>query len=671
MNSREPVFVSSRATSESTAVDEAHLSAPAKKEGITARSVILGVFFAAFASLFLTYDEYVIRSSYLNLSHFPLIAFLCFLALVVLNAVLDRLGFVRPLSPFELLIILAMVMAGSVLPTWQLTGFWLAIISSPYYFATPENRWEPYFHNYISDWLAPSDQTGAMTWFFEGLPAGERIPWEVWVVPLFWWVCFIAAVTLVSACIVVALRRQWTHHEKLGYPLVSVGIEMATKSGAVGFRPEFMQGKLFWAGVAIPFGIVCWNILTYLVPGLPAIPLGGGNVVLYQGAPGINLNIHFFAMAFGFFANLEVLFSIWFFFLIFIVEASIFNRIGYSAGEGAYWSSYSAATGWQCWGAFWCMVFWVLWTARHHLKNIVRGAFGDASLAEDGDEMMSYRTVVFGFILGIVFILFWLHSAGMSYKMALVLTVSTLVIYIGVSRIVAETGLAYVRAPMTAQYSTLFVLGTETTSGATLTALTFTYSLVARGTGLFMPVLTQAGKVADVAARSRKGILVCTGLALFVSLLCSVWETLYLGYAHGAYNFNSWKINSAAPKVLNDVVVYMQSPFPTDWEKLQFFWIGAGVMAVMTFLRYRFSGWPIHPIGFAISSTYFSYRMTFSIFLAWAFKWIFIKIGDAALYRRSRPFFIGILVGWALGVALTIFVDAIWFPGSGHHIHAD
>ena len=207
--------------------------------------------------------------------------------------------------------------------------------------------------------------------------------------------------------------------------------------------------------------------------------------------------------------------------------------------------------------------------------------------------------------------------------------------------------------------------------GGSLTALAFTYSLVARGTGLFMPVLTQVGKVADVAARSRKGILVCTGLALFVSLLCSVWGTLYLGYAHGAYNFNSWQLNSAAPKVLNDVVVYMQSPFPTDWEKLQFFWIGAGVMAVMTFLRYRFPGWPIHPIGFAISSTYFSYRMTFSIFLAWAFKWIFIKIGDAALYRRSRPFFIGILVGWALGVALTILVDTIWFPGSGHHIHAD
>ena len=125
-----------------------------------------------------------------------------------------------------------------------------------------------------------------MTWFFEGLPKGERIPWEVWVIPLFWWVCFIAAVTLVSACIVVALRRQWIHHEKLGYPLVSVGIEMATKSGAAGFKPEFMRGKLFWIGVVIPFGIVCWNILTYLVPGPPGHSPGWGKRSSLPGCAG-------------------------------------------------------------------------------------------------------------------------------------------------------------------------------------------------------------------------------------------------------------------------------------------------------------------------------------------------------------------------------------------------
>ena len=255
--------------------------------------------------------------------------------------------------------------------------------------------------------------------------------------------------------------------------------------------------------------------------------------------------------------------------------------------------------------------------------------------------------------------------------MAFVFTIATFIIYIGVSRIVAETGLAYVRGPMTAQYTTLYVLGTEGISGASLTALAFTYTMVSRGTALFMPVLAQVGKVADVARESRKGILACTGLALLIAILISVGYTLHIGYTYGAYNFNSWMFSSAAPKVFNDVVRDMKSPFPTDWGKFRFFGIGAVLMAIMTFLRYRFPWWPVHPIGFTISSTYFSYRMSFSIFLAWAFKVMLMKIGGVTLYRRSRPFFIGILVGWALGVALTFLVDMIWFPGSGHSIHAD
>ena len=75
----------------------------------------------------------------------------------------------------------------------------------------------------------------------------------------------------------------------------------------------------------------------------------------------------------------------------------------------------------------------------------------------------------------------------------------------------------------------------------------------------------------------------------------------------------------------------------------------------------------MHPIGFALP------RMTwtvFSLFLAWACKAVILRIGGVQLYRRSRPFFIGLLAGYALGVALSSVVDWIWFPGQGHSIHS-
>ena len=59
-----------------------------------------------------------------------------------------------------------------------------------------------------------------------------------------------------------------------------------------------------------------------------------------------------------------------------------------------------------------------------------------------------------------------------------------------------------------------------------------------------------------------------------------------------------------------------------------------------------------------------------AIFIAWAIKALILRIGGVGLYRRSRPFFIGLLVGQAAAVALAFVVDAIWFPGRGHQVHA-
>jgi hypothetical protein len=60
----------------------------------------------------------------------------------------------------------------------------------------------------------------------------------------------------------------------------------------------------------------------------------------------------------------------------------------------------------------------------------------------------------------------------------------------------------------------------------------------------------------------------------------------------------------------------------------------------------------------------------FSLFLAWACKAIILRLGGVQLYRKSQPFFVGLLVGYALGVSLSSVVDMIWFNGQGHGIHS-
>ena len=60
----------------------------------------------------------------------------------------------------------------------------------------------------------------------------------------------------------------------------------------------------------------------------------------------------------------------------------------------------------------------------------------------------------------------------------------------------------------------------------------------------------------------------------------------------------------------------------------------------------------------------------FSIFVVWGLKTVIMRIGGVDIYRRLRPFFLGLLVGHALGVLMSFGVDQVWFPGQGQRSHS-
>ena len=117
-------------------------------------------------------------------------------------------------------------------------------------------------------------------------------------------------------------------------------------------------------------------------------------------------------------------------------------------------------------------------------------------------------------------------------------------------------------------------------------------------------------------------------------------------------------------------VAKMRNPFQTDWEKMGFLGLGAGTMALLTFVSYRFSWCPIHPVGLAVFGTDVVWHSALAVFLAWVAKLVVLRVGGASLYQRSRPFFLGLLVGYAAGVTLSFVVDVTWFPGAGHCLHS-
>ena len=100
-------------------------------------------------------------------------------------------------------------------------------------------------------------------------------------------------------------------------------------------------------------------------------------------------------------------------------------------------------------------------------------------------------------------------------------------------------------------------------------------------------------------------------------------------------------------------------------SKLLVWMFGGAEAALLTLLGARFAGWPIHPVGLAFST----HTYGFSVFLVWLCKMLTLRFGGVGLYRRSLPFWYGIVVGYLVGVGASSVIDAIWFPGGGHWVH--
>ena len=636
---------------------------PSSRSGVTLRALLLGLAMAVLVNVWITYAEYVVHASRMNLSHFP-VALLGVYLIVVVLARWARF------QEGEMATVLAMGLVATAVPTSGLMGFWLGVMATPYYFATPENRWAELFHPSIPSWFVPRDTGRAIEWFYNGLPPGAVAPWHVWIVPLVWWASLVAAIVLLSLCIAAVLRKPWVEHERLVFPIAEVGIAIARTEKPGERLPAIFRSRLFWVGFAVPFGILAWNTLGFFSPGWPVISLNRGSLSLFRGFAWFALRFNFLTLGLCYFANTDVLFSLWVFFLIVGTQHMIFNRIGYTVGVlGDDWSSIDPMASWEGFGALTVLVLWGLWTARAHLRKVWHAAWHGGPEDDDPRELLSFRVAVFAGLAALGYIPAWLHAAGMAWTMALVWTAATLVIFVGVARIVSETGLPYVRGPLTAQSFTAYGLGTANYSGDSITMLTFSYAFISQGKGLFMTPFMHASRLASEVPSARR-MATAVVAAMVIGIAVCLVLTLYLGYTMGAYNFRDYPFSAASRHMFAITEKYLTNPLPVAWDRWRFFGIGGAAMMLLTYLRHRFPWWPLSPIGLTIATTYPTLQSELMIFVAWAVKTIVLHVGGVTLYHRSKPFFLGLAGGYALGVAFSFVVDAIWFPGAGHGVHS-
>jgi hypothetical protein len=636
--------------------------------GLTLPSLLLGLGLVVLISLGAPYSIWIVGSSEITWSFFPIGVGVPFVALVFLSALLRRLRPGWGLAPAELVTILVMGLVASGIPIF-VAGYLLAIISKPYYGATPENEWAEYLQPYLPHWALPSPEHQAMRYFYEGLPAGHSLPLRAWLGPLGWWLSLILALYLVCFCLVVILRRQWVEHERLVFPLTEVPRLLIEPSPAHPL-PATFRARTFWLGSALPLAIILFNAIAYFYPGFPQLPIHQDNTLqLLPGTTPLLLTLYFPVVGFMYLVGTSISFSVWFCYLFTLAESGVVSwaGLGVARPDAFVWDWQPLA--WQAYGAFVAMVLWSLWMGRRHLAAVFGKAFGRRETPADQDELIPYRPAVYGLLGGILYILAWTWKAGMDLHVALLYLGGVLVMVIGITRLVVQSGLHYLTPPMASQGLAIALCGTAIPP-PNLGALALAYSWCGDIESIFMPSAAHAAKLNELCPRKRS-LALAIALAVVASLAITLYFMLYMCYKYGAGNFRSWffQPGAGAGSVAFDWAVYqLRDPQPTDWGKLAYLGLGALVYSLLSLCQYRFHWWPLSPVGLTVATTWMVRRIALSVFLAWALKTLILRLGGVRAYRACRPFFVGLIVGFFVGVGISYGVDLIWFFGKGHPI---
>ena len=407
----------------------------APHRGITLRSILLGALTVAFLCIYTNYSEFKAHSAALVMSNLPMAAFLPFILWIFLNTLLRTFAPAFALSGTELLVILGMSWTAGNIPAIGWTGYWMGIVTAPYYYAAPENRWQELFFDYLPRWLLTDPKSSAIPWFYNGLPEGADIPWGAWLSPLFWWFTASMAIVVIGVSLAVIFSRQWIDHEKLVFPLAQIPMDLTEDFDGRSRVPGFLKSKLFWIGFAWPMFVICWNIVGYFHPNFPRIEIFDSymkrKVYFSRYAPPIPFRVLPSVIGFTYLCNLDILFSFWFFYLLSVIQMGVMNRTGFTVGLSNQTASPHEIVNLESHGALTFLVFWSVWISRKHLREVLQKAWNGE---QNPDNPVSYRIAVIGLILGVLYLLGFLCQAGIHILYAAPLVLLIFIGYFGVTK---------------------------------------------------------------------------------------------------------------------------------------------------------------------------------------------------------------------------------------------
>jgi hypothetical protein len=641
---------------------------------LSPRAIVVGLVCVAITCVVVCYAELVVGKIQIGFLQLPPVVVGMLVLLLAAQALLGRLRGSWRLRPHELFTVFVMMLLASMVSSRGLLEKLIPLLIVPNYYAG-DNGWQRLFFTHIPRWLVPWDPEGppkqlTALRFYEALRAGEAIPWQAWIVPLLAWSVFVALMFGAFLCMAVLLRRQWVDNEKLSFPLVQLPLEMVRDGGGEAFgrsgvqgRGGFMRDPRTWMGFALPALVFGFNGLHQWYPSIPEFTVDFDlNALAVE--PPWNAMLYFHAFlsfaAIGFFFLLptDLLFSLWFFFLLTKVADVWARSLGYEPevmpmyGERLF-------LGYQIIGCYAVIAFYTFWTARPHLRRVWRAATARLRApAGDEDEVLSYRAAFWGLFACLLLSAGWLALTGMSYWLALFeLAVLLFLIALVMARSTAESGMLMTETCFRPVDIYRMAADVRSLGPANLTSMAFLDAAWLRDQrGLILTGFLDAMKGADGVRIRRRSLLGVFVLAIIVAIAVAGYLHIALPYRLGAVQMYSYVYHGNPLWAFNDATTVLnggRGPLPW-WAPVNFV-IGVIATVGIAVARARLMWFPLHPLGYALCGSWTMMVFWFPCLVAWLLKGLILRYGGMPLFARARPFFLGMVLGeFTMAVLWTI-----------------
>lgn len=570
------------------------------------------------------------------------------LALIVLKATLGRFVRLFDMESTELTLVFGVIaLASSVAAEWS------ALVSPQPHLLPFLADGNPAVRDRIlpnlPDWLVIKDLAAVRDISVSGVEADQvwdKLP--LFAPRYFGWGVLVLSVTIAFVLVASLMRGLWCEREKLRYPILHFPLAICQ------FGPgSIWRSRAFWIGFAVMFLVDLTNGFNYLYPAIPKIPIKQifDTEPFLQDMPWrsmgeFKLGIYPFLAVLAFFIPNDLLGSLIGFFLARKAIQIVLGLNGIPQGTfaGTHMSPGPPYLDEQVWGGILALFVSAMWFGRHHLRDVWRQVMQGG---HEPDEGLTHRAAFVGLILCLIVFCSALSFGLVPVWLSCLVFALVLVFGVVLMRIRAQLG------PPTHEFAfmgpTALIgrfLGTQWMSESVSVWLNHVLMFVNRLSRTHpAPFALEAFKLAKLGNWRQRPVFWFLASACVAGFFLACWFYLVKDFRLGA------PVRSVDGVGLAQAALSQKRD--PDLVGIGMTGFGFGFVAILDFLRVRFPGFSVHPIGYVLGMSYGIDYYWFGLTLMLGVKVFVQRYFGMSGYERVR--------NAALGLMLAEYgAEAIW-----------